>query len=103
MSLYVKQIEQVDDRTLKICWSDSVVQSFDVVELRRRCPCAVCIDEWTHQQKLKASDVDESVRPRRIDSVGRYAMNIQFSDQHSTGIYTFTMLREIGTITVTIQ
>ena len=92
-NLGVKEIEQYDDRTLKIKWTDNHESKLDVVELRRKCPCAVCVDEWTHAQKLKPLDVPDTVRPVRIDSVGRYAINIQFNDQHKTGIYTYKMLR----------
>lgn len=94
--LRVKAIDQLDSRTLKILWSNDIEQTFDVVDLRRRCPCAVCVDEWTHQPKLRPEDVPDTVRPLRIDSVGRYALNIRFSDQHSTGIYTFQSLFEMA-------
>ena len=44
---------------------------------------------------LKAEDVSDDVRPVSIDSVGRYAMSIKFSDGHATGIYTFQYLRSL--------
>lgn len=90
----IRKIFQKDERTLGVEWTDGRASSFDVVELRRSCPCAVCIDEWTHKRLLKPEDVPESIRPIRIESVGRYAMNIKFSDGHGTGIYTFKMLRD---------
>jgi DUF971 family protein len=90
----VKDIAQVDERTLGVLWTDGRKDKIDVVELRRRCPCAVCIDEWTRAQRLKPEDISESVRPVKIESVGSYALKVQFSDGHGTGIYTFQMLRE---------
>lgn len=92
----VKSINQMDDRTLGITWTDDKSSHFDVVELRRKCPCATCIDEWTHEQLLKPESVADSVRPLKIESVGQYAMSIQFSDGHKTGIYTFAMLRRLA-------
>jgi len=92
----VKALEQADDRTLAVTWTDGRHDSFDVVTLRRKCPCAVCIDEWTRKELLKPEDIPESVRPVRIDSVGTYALKIAFSDGHSTGIYTFQMLRDLA-------
>lgn len=89
----VKAITQIDDRTLGIMWTDGQSGKYDVVELRRKCPCAVCVDEWTHERKLKDADVADTVRPLQIDSVGRYALKIEFSDGHKTGIYTFPFLR----------
>lgn len=94
-NIRVKDIAQVDGRTLRITWTDGRTDRFDVVQLRRKCPCATCIDEWTREQRLKPSDVADTVRPVRIDSVGSYALKIEFSDGHSTGIYTFPMLRSL--------
>lgn len=95
-NILVKNIWQQDTRTLGITWSDDRQCLYDVVELRRRCPCAVCIDEWTRAPRLNPTDVGDTVRPARIESVGRYALSIRFSDGHSTGIYTFNMLRDLG-------
>lgn len=96
-NIRVKNIAQGNERTLGIQWTDGRTDAYDVVALRRQCPCAQCVDEWTHQRTLKPTDVPDTVRPVRIDSVGSYALKIQFSDGHSTGIYTFQMLRELKT------
>jgi DUF971 family protein len=95
-SVRIKSINQVDDRTLGITWTDGQTSRLDTVELRRKCPCATCIDEWTHEPILKPESVAESVRPTKIESVGQYAMSIHFSDGHKTGIYTFTLLRTLS-------
>ena len=94
-NIRVKDIAQVDAKTLAITWTDGRKNLFDVVLLRRSCPCATCIDEWTRAQRLKPTDIADTVRPVRIDSVGSYALKIEFSDGHSTGIYTFPMLRNL--------
>jgi len=94
--LGVRAIRQFDERTLEITWSDEKTCRYDVVNLRRRCPCALCLDEWTRKPILKPEAIDESIRPVRIDSVGRYALSIKFSDGHGTGIYTYQMLRELN-------
>ena len=93
--IQVKKIWQEDERHLGVLWTDDRQDVFDVVKLRRHCPCALCVDEWTHKPKLNPDDISESVRPKFVQSVGRYAMNIQFSDGHSTGIFTFSMLRAL--------
>jgi DUF971 family protein len=95
-NIRVRDIQQLNERTLGITWTDNRTDTFDVVELRRRCPCAMCIDEWTHLPKLKEADVADSLRPLKIESVGQYALSIKFNDGHSTGIYTFQMLRKFG-------
>lgn len=95
-NIRVKDIAQLDPRTLGITWTDGRRDTLDVVLLRRKCPCAMCIDEWTREERLKPSDIPDTVRPVRIDSVGAYALKIEFSDGHSTGIYTFPMLRSLN-------
>ncbi len=91
----VKEIWQANKRTLGIKWSDDKKSLYDVVSLRRKCPCAECIDEMTGERRLKDQDVSDHVRPLKIDSVGNYALKISFNDGHKTGIYTFDKLREI--------
>jgi DUF971 family protein len=92
----VKRIWQQDDRTLAINWTDGRKSLYDVVELRRQCRCANCVDEMTRKRTLNPDDIPESVRPVKIESVGRYALTIHFTDGHKTGIYPFERLREIG-------
>ena len=38
----------------------------------------------------------EDVHPLRISTVGRYAIQIEWSDGHGSGIYPFSRLRELG-------
>lgn len=92
----VKEIFQVDEKTLGITWTDDKDSKFDVVDLRRSCPCASCVDEHTGKRILKPEMIADSVRPEMITSVGRYALTISFDDGHSSGIYSFKMLRKIS-------
>lgn len=89
----VQEIWQKDETTLGIVWTDGLESSYNVVELRRNCPCAVCVDEMTGKRTLSPAEVSDSVRPITINSVGRYALNIEFNDGHKTGIYSFETLR----------
>ena len=42
-----------------------------------------------------ATSVPQNVYPVKIDLVGRYAISIQWSDGHNTGIYAFDRLRKL--------
>ena len=95
-NIQVKKIWQESERVLGIEWTDDHLSKYDVVDLRRKCPCAKCVDEWTGEQRLLPEDVSESIRPIRIDSVGRYALSINFNDGHATGIYSFQFLRSLN-------
>ncbi len=92
----VSDIAQHDERTLKIQWTDGHIDFFDVVNLRRECPCADCIHEVTGERILKPEDVSEDVRPVKIGSVGNYALSIEFSDGHKTGLYSCPFLWALG-------
>ncbi len=95
-NLAVKEIYQEDERTLCIHWNTGKQIYYDVVELRRKCPCALCVDENTGQRKLNPSQIKETTRPSKIHSVGTYALNIIFDDGHKTGLYTYENLIKRG-------
>ena len=92
--IQVKRIWQEDEKTLGIMWTDKKKSLIDVVELRKACRCALCVDEWTHESKLTSESINDDIRPTAIQSVGRYALNARFTDGHSTGIYPFSYLYE---------
>ena len=89
-------IRQHGPRTLAITWSDGIESLYDVYELRLACGCAECVDEWTGAPRLENGRVPRDVHPRSIETVGRYAIQIRWSDGHETGIYPFDRLRELS-------
>ena len=93
--LLVRKIEQIDNHTLGIEWTDGHLSRWNLAHLRRHCRCAKCVDEWTNEPILKPEDVDNDLLATSVESVGRYALRVNFSDGHQTGIYTFPFLREI--------
>ena len=88
-------IRQQDARQLAITWGDGHESVYDVRELRLACACASCVDEWTGEERLDPASVPEDVRPVEIHPVGRYAIQIDWSDGHTTGIYAFRRLRAL--------
>lgn len=64
-------------------------------DLRLGCSCAHCISETTGDELLDPRSVPADVHPLSISQVGRYAIHIQWSDGHSTGIYRFKHLRAL--------
>ena len=89
------EICQAGPASLKIEWSDGHVSRYPVAYLRRKCSCAACIDEWSGAQLLKPEDVAKDVKPVNVNPVGRYAINIEWSDGHRSGIYSFDFLRTL--------
>ncbi len=95
-SIVPSQIRQSGPRELQIEWSDGVSSEYAVRDLRLACACAHCVDEWTGEPQLDPDSVPEDVHPATIESVGRYALRIAWSDGHDTGIYSFDRLRELA-------
>jgi DUF971 family protein len=91
-----REIKQEGDAGLRITWADDCVCHYTAAELRRACPCAQCVNEWTGQRVLKSEAVSEELIISDISIVGRYALNFHWSDGHDTGIYSFRYLRELG-------
>src|SRR5512143_1162954 len=88
-------IAQQGPRSLAIGWSDGHRRAYDVRALRLARGCAQCVDEWTGEDRLDDAAVPLDVAPVRIQSVGRYAIQIDWSDGHTTGIYPFRRLRAL--------
>jgi DUF971 family protein len=91
------------DGRLRIAWSDGAARLYTVRELREHCPCATCRE--THGKPAAPPSLlpvlsAAEARPLALlgmKPVGHYAYAIHFSDGHDTGIYTFDLLRELGT------
>ncbi|HXZ13902.1 MAG TPA: DUF971 domain-containing protein [Candidatus Sulfotelmatobacter sp.] len=89
---------------VEIAWSDGHVSRYPFDYLRDLCPCALCNDEREKNARLKASGGSTAavlpmfkpkVKAKSASAVGNYAIQIQFTDGHSTGIYSYEHLREI--------
>ena len=90
-----RRIIEESDSELSISWSDEAETKYNAADLRRACPCAGCINEWTGEKILKADSVADGLYFTSISIVGRYALNFHFSDGHDTGIYSFDFLRKL--------
>lgn len=90
-----REIKQEGDAGLRITWADDFVSTFTAAELRRVCPCAQCVNEWTGQRMLRPENVSEELTIGDVSIVGRYALNFRWSDGHETGIYSFRYLRDL--------
>jgi DUF971 family protein len=66
------------------------------LELRYLCPCAACVDEHTGRRTIKKERISPEIRATGVQLVGRYAVQINWSDRHSTGMYHYDRLLEIS-------
>lgn len=84
---------QRDRNQVEIEWTDGHCSVFPTRYLRGFCPCAVCqghaLGSWTFIDSASTIDVSG------IEEVGLYALQIKWSDGHDTGIYSWSILREL--------
>ncbi len=94
---------------IDVVWADQHSSHYDFAYLREQCPCAMCDDERRKKDEMKAHAGSGQIsglgaalpmfkpRPtaRAAKAVGNYALQIDFSDGHSTGIYSYDYLRTI--------
>jgi len=101
-----------------ITWADEHASHYDFAYLRQECPCAMCNDE--RQKKAAGQEKDAQLKKenpslaaapalsspllpmfkpkltaKSAQAVGNYALRIDFSDGHATGIFSFDYLRTI--------
>lgn len=95
-------INREADGSIRIRWDDDSETHWTPAELRRACPCATCREKKREDAEppkrplvLPVISAAEA-RPLRIESmrpVGNYAYNVAFSDGHSSGIFSFKLLK----------
>ncbi len=90
------QIIEESDTEVSVKWTDETGTKYSAAELRRCCPCATCVDEWTGKKILRDESVSEDLTFDHISIVGRYALNFHFSDGHDTGIFSFDYLQKLS-------
>ena len=78
-------------RRLIVEWDDRHASVFPLDYLRSWCPCAGCQghDPVAHYLDLHDQGLTH------LEGVGNYALGLTWADGHSTGIYSFRMLRAI--------
>ena len=90
-----REIVQEGARGVRIVWADGRECSYQAAELRRACPCAQCVNEWTGEKVLNPASISDELTVEGVEIVGRYALNFRWGDGHQTGIYSFRLLREL--------
>jgi DUF971 family protein len=89
------------DKQLEIDWQDGRKCVYPLALLRSLCPCAQCRQQRDEQarnrRKLTILPGNYTGPIRVVDArmVGNYAIQIEWSDQHASGIYSFEYLRDI--------
>jgi DUF971 family protein len=92
-----------EGKGLEIDWVDGHKSAWTFAWLRNACPCATCNDERVQQgrkpgePKAKPAELlpmyTPPAKPASAHAVGRYALQFNWLDGHSGGIYSWDYLR----------
>jgi len=89
------RIDKKSDTEMLIVWNQGDEYAITFVDIRYYCPCASCVDEHTGERTILRSSIRPDICPVGVQVIGRYALQIQWNDQHSTGMYHFDRLYEL--------
>ena len=88
------EIRRLGVHALRIAWADGHASEYRNDYLRDHCPCAECRERPKRSLPVVNERRDE-LYAVQIGVVGRYAVSIQWSDGHDTGIYSYQTLRAL--------
>ena len=85
---------------IKIDWKDGHHSDYGLTYLRDKCPCATCTGaHGTPPRQPETSTPFQMFKPvlkmLGVEPVGNYAIRINWSDGHNSGIYTYDHFRKI--------
>ena len=83
-----------DRRTLHVSFDDGTAFSLPAELLRVTSPSAEVQGHSEAQRKTVGGKRNVSILS--VDAVGNYAVRLSFDDMHTTGIYSWTFLHDLG-------
>jgi DUF971 family protein len=112
MSPHPIKLDLKRDEKLEILWNDGKRSVYALSYLRTLCPCAACkmvregrdphdiSPQPTERKKTSLTilpgNYAEPLSVLKAEMVGNYAIRIDWSDDHGSGIYSFEYLRSIS-------
>jgi DUF971 family protein len=90
---------------MEIDWADGHKSAWSFTWLRDACPCATCAGKREEEGRLPGQPSSEETnplhmyaprtKPLSVTPVGRYAIQFNWPDGHSGGIYSWSYLRRL--------
>ena len=94
-----------EGKGLEIDWQDGHRSAWSFAWLREACPCATCVEQRNLEGRKPGESKPKSAellpmftpppRPASAHAVGRYAIQFNWQDGHSGGIYSWEYLRRV--------
>ena len=94
----------IKERKLHIIWDDKSESLIPLAVLRRNCPCAHCVTERHNKPENYIPLLSTaSLTLKDIKPVGSYALQLNWQDEHDSGIYNYDFLRALSFNSENIQ
>ena len=85
-----------EGQEIGLTWEEDFFCRLSVMDVRLACPCAHCLHEVTGARLVSRENISEGITLLDMPAVGNYAYRPKFSDNHSSGIYTLELLKELS-------
>lgn len=83
-------------KQVQLTYEDGEVMCVSVSKLRAHSPSAENVKLNDTASNGKDAQKQNDVNIQRVDPVGHYGLRIHFSDGHTSGIYTWALLKELA-------
>ena len=84
---------------IRIDWKDGHPSEYGLRYLRNQCPCATCAEAHKSGAVAEPQSPFQLYKPAlkmlAVKPVGSYALQIEWNDGHSSGIYSYDHLRSL--------
>jgi DUF971 family protein len=84
------------DQVLELVWATGPAARLPYRFLRAECPCASCVNEWTGRRVLDPATIRPDLRIETMEPIGNYAVRLGWNDGHSSGLYSWDVLRRLA-------
>ena len=84
----------VDAESATITWTDGASTRITGDRLRSSCPCAECREHESKTRSIIQIGNRTSIADAQL--IGGYAIRFTFADGHADGLYSYGILRELG-------
>jgi len=93
---YPSGVSLVGREALQVRWADGHESTLPLALLRRNCPCAKCRTLRSRVSlQVLTTPAPDRLEVLEVAPVGFYALRIRWSDEHSAGLYPYTLLRSL--------
>lgn len=94
---------------MQITWADEHISAYPLRWLRANCPCATCREVRRESESVDDAlsldlTINLNTKPEpstqiaHAELVGNYAIRLEWTDGHATGIYGFSALRAASSV-----